>query len=103
VFELYYLPSFKRDLAAIAGYITKKLQAPKAALDLIDSVEAAVLQLRDSPFAHRLYQPLIPIDAEYRILPVKNYLVFYIVLEDKNTVELHRIIYKRRDLPQLVH
>jgi addiction module RelE/StbE family toxin len=36
----------------------------------------------------------------YRKLLVKNYLVFYVVLG--STVEIHRIIYKKRHLSQLI-
>jgi len=43
---------------------------------------------------------LKPIKTEYRVLTVKNYLVFYVVLEE--TIEIHRIIYRKRNLSQLI-
>jgi plasmid stabilization system protein ParE len=48
----------------------------------------------------RLYRPLKPINTEYRVMTVKNYLVFYTVL--KETIEIHRVVYKKRNLSQLI-
>jgi addiction module RelE/StbE family toxin len=100
MFEIKYLPSFHQELDAIMEYITYTLEAPRAALNLLDELEKAIIKLKDMPLAHRLYRPIKPLSAEYRILTVKNYLVFYIVQEE--TIEIHRIIYKKRNLSQLI-
>ncbi|MDR3284099.1 MAG: type II toxin-antitoxin system RelE/ParE family toxin [Treponema sp.] len=100
MYSLSYLPGFRKDLEAIVDYITTALEAPKAALDLLDAVEQTCQNLMQFPFAHRLFQFPKPIDTEYRVLPVKNYLVFYTVAD--MTIEIHRIIYKKRNLPQLI-
>ena len=81
-------------------YITINLEAPQAALNLLDELEKSITNLKEFPLAHRLYRPIKPIPTEYRVLTVKNYLVFYVVLE--NTIEIHRMIYKKRNLSQLV-
>ena len=81
-------------------YITFTLEAPRAALNLLDELEKAINNLKILPLAHRLYRPIKPIQTEYRVLTVKNYLVFYVVLEE--TIEIHRIIYKKRDLSKLI-
>ena len=98
--EIKYLPSFQQELNAITDYIIFTLEAPQAALNLLDELEKSINNLKEYPLAHRLYRPVKPIQAEYRVLTVKNYLVFYIVLED--TIEIHRIIYKKRNLSQLI-
>jgi addiction module RelE/StbE family toxin len=98
--EIKYLPSFQHDLNAIVEYITYTLQAPGAASNLLDDLEKSINDLKGFPFAHRLYRPVKPIPAGYRVLTVKNYLVFYIVIEE--TIEIHRIIYKKRNLSQLI-
>jgi len=46
------------------------------------------------------YLPSFQLQTEYRVLTVKNYLVFYVVLEE--TIEIHRIIYRKRNLSQLI-
>jgi addiction module RelE/StbE family toxin len=98
--EIKYLPSFQQDLDAIVEYITYALKAPGAALNLLDDLEKSINGLREFPFAHRLYRPVKPIPAEYRVFTIKNYLVFYIVIEE--TIEIHRIIYKKRNLSPLI-
>ena len=98
--EIKYLPSFYYELDAIVEYITYTLEAPQAASNLLDELERSINDLKDFPLARRLYRPIKPIATEYRILTVKNYLVFYVVLE--NSIEIHRIIYKKRDLSKLL-
>jgi len=98
--DIVYLPSFQQDIDSITDYITYTLEAPKAALNLLDELEKSIKDLKMFPLAHRLYRPIKPILTEYRVLTVKNYLVFYVVLE--KTIEIHRIIYKKRNLSQLI-
>ena len=98
--EIKYLPAFQKDLNAIIEYITFNLEAPQAALNLLNELEKSINDLKIFPLAHRLYRPLKPIPTEYRVISVKNYLVFYVVI--KNTIEIHRIIYKKRNLSQLI-
>ncbi|MDR0289401.1 MAG: type II toxin-antitoxin system RelE/ParE family toxin [Treponema sp.] len=98
--EITYLPSFQQELNSIVDYITFTLEAPRAAVNLLDELEKAINALKIFPLAHRLYRPIRPIQTEYRVLPVKNYLVFYVVLE--KTIEIHRIIFKKRNLSQLI-
>jgi addiction module RelE/StbE family toxin len=98
--EIKYLPSFQQELNAIVDYITFTLEAPQAASNMLDELEKSINYLKIFPLAHRLYRPIKPIPTAYRVLTVKNYLVFYVVLE--KTIEIHRIIYKKRNLSQLI-
>jgi len=100
MFEIKYLPSFQQELDFIVEYISVTLEAPRAALNLIDELETSIDNLKTFPHAHRLYRPIKPIKTQYRILTVKNYLVFYTVLGE--IIEIHRIIYKKRNLSQLI-
>jgi plasmid stabilization system protein ParE len=65
--EVKYLPSFQQDLDAIVGYIIYTLEAPRAASNLLDDLEKSITDLKEFPFAHRLYRPVKPIPAEYRV------------------------------------
>ncbi len=98
VYTLRYLPLAREDLLAILEYHQAALQAPLAAGKLLDDMEAALLRLQTFPYAQRIYQPLRPLIPEYRLLPVRNYAVFYIVIEPEKIVEVHRIVYMGRDL-----
>ena len=98
--RLRYLVTAQQDLEGITDYITDTLKAPKAALDFVDNIEAGVNRLLEHPYSCRIYQPIKPIDTEYRVLVVKNHLVFYVVLDD--VVEVHRVVYGRRNLPNII-
>ena len=98
--EIKYLPSFLQELDAIVEYITYTLGAPQAASNLLDELEKSIHNLKNFPLAHRLYRPVKPIQTEYRVLTVKNYLIFYVFLGE--TIEIHRIVYKKRNLSQLI-
>lgn len=91
--KLKYLPLAKKDLKEITNYIAINLKAPKAAMDLLDALENSKYRLQQFPYSGKVYQPIIPLEPEFRILPVKNYLVFYIVKEYE--VEIQRIVYSK--------
>jgi len=98
--DIKYLPSFYQELDAIVDYISITLEAPRAALNLVNELDIGIKNLKKFPNAHRLYRPIKPIKTQYRILTVGNYLVFYVVFE--KYIEIHRIIYKKRNLSQLI-
>lgn len=50
------------------------------------------------PYSCRVYQPVKPLEQEYRIMSVKNYAVSYTVDEQNKLVEITRVFYAKRDL-----
>lgn len=98
MYKLSYLPVAKHDIADAVNYIADKLFAPKAALDLLDALDKSISRLADFPHSCRVYQPVMPLEQEYRIMTVKNYAVFYTVNEQEKLVEIYRVIYAKRDL-----
>ena len=98
--DIKYLPSFYQELDIIVDYISITLEAPRAALNLVNELDAGIKNLKKFPNAYRLYRPIKPIKTQYRILTVGNYLVFYVVFE--KYIEIHRMIYKKRNLSQLI-
>jgi len=95
-----YLPIAQKDLQDVILYLLDNLKSPKAAMDFIETLDKSILRLRQYPYSCRLYQPQKPLECEYRFLPVKNYLVFYIVTE--NIIEVHRIIYSKMNLKMII-
>ncbi|HBQ86267.1 MAG TPA: type II toxin-antitoxin system RelE/ParE family toxin [Syntrophomonas sp.] len=100
MYEIRYLPMARKDLADIINYIAGHLQAPKAALDLLNSLDEAISRLEQFPYSCEVYQPIRPLTYEYRLLPVRNYAVFYVV--KAQVVEIHRIVYSRMDLNKII-
>lgn len=98
MYRLSYLPIANRDITYTVNYIAETLAAPKAALDLLEALDESISRLKDFPYSCRVYQPLKPLEQEYRILTFKNYAVFYTVNEQDKLVEIYRLIYAKRDL-----
>ncbi|MCM0760991.1 type II toxin-antitoxin system RelE/ParE family toxin [Sporomusa sphaeroides] len=99
MYDIRYLPLARKDLTAITTYIADQLNAPQAAMNLLDSLDEAISRLRLFPYSCKVYQPVKALNSEYRLLPVKNYAVFYVVKEQ--FVEIHRIVYAKMDLRKL--
>ncbi|HLR52877.1 MAG TPA: type II toxin-antitoxin system RelE/ParE family toxin [Candidatus Avamphibacillus sp.] len=69
-------------------------------MHLVDALDNSISKLQRFPYAYNFYQAVESLEAKYRILPVKNYLVFYVVTE--HAVEIHRIVYAKRNLPKII-
>jgi len=100
MYEIKYLPLARKDLADITNYIANHLKAPKAAMDLLDSMDESISKLKQFPYSCKVYQPIKALTDEYRMLPIKNYAVFYVV--KTQVVEIHRIVYSRMDLSEII-
>ena len=100
MYKLEYLPLALQDLHEITSYIADILKVPHAAMNLLDTFDNSISRLRQFPYSCKIYQAEELLKTEYRMLPVKNYLVFYVVTE--NTVEIHRIIYAGMDYEKLI-
>lgn len=84
----------------LTGYIAYILNAPKVAVDLVDELDISISKLQEFPYVCGIYHLIESFETEYRMLPVKNYLVFYVALEHE--VEIHRIIYEKMDLQRYI-
>ncbi len=81
----------------IIYYIAHELKAPDAALHLLDALEESFVSLAYLP--HRI--PLVN-EEPWRTkgihrLPVKNFLVYFWIDEDKMNVQITAVIYGKRD------
>ena len=100
MYKIRYLPLALDDLKSITRYITYQLKAPQAAERLLSKIDKEVLKIAENPFRCHLYNSIEKLKHEYRILHINNYSLFYVVNNDK--VEIHRVIYSRRDIPQIL-
>jgi len=97
MYRLSYLPVANRDLAEAVDYIAETLAAPQVALDLLNALDDSISRLQYFPYSCPVYLPVKPLEHEYRILPVKNHVVFYTVNEADRVVEVCRVLHTRRD------
>jgi addiction module RelE/StbE family toxin len=92
----------ERDLTDICKYIAEKLHSPGAALAFLDDVEKRVSALDDMPYKYALVSDKRLAIMGIRKIPVKNYLVFYLVDEEKQSVAVVRVLYGRRNWSCLI-
>jgi len=100
MYKPHYLPLALDDLKEIVRYITNKLEAPKAAENLVLKIDKEVKKIAENPFRCHVYMSPINLMHEYRVLHINNYSLFYVV--EKDIIEIHRIIYSKRNLPQIL-
>ena len=103
-YRLRYLRQFYEDLVATVSYISGTLHNPSAALSLIDDVERAIMERLESPEVFEKYKGERDRECPYYRIRVRNYLVFYVVLDDgeSKVMEVRRFLYGRRCLDSLL-
>ncbi len=98
MYDIVYLPIAKNVINKIILYISEELKSPSAALDLLNEFEKSITVLRDFPYSYKLYESNIKIKNKYRVIPIKNYLIFYMVRQDVPIIEIYRVLYARRNI-----
>ena len=99
-YNLRILPLFEDDLNEILDYISFHLHNPSAADTLIDDVEDAIQKRLLFPDSVEPYPSTREREHLYYTIQVRNYTVFYVVIDD--TMEVRRILYSRRNLQNLI-
>ncbi|MBR4910446.1 MAG: type II toxin-antitoxin system RelE/ParE family toxin [Clostridia bacterium] len=97
-YDVFYTAKARDDLEEIYEYIAFSLQEPVTAGKMYQNIIAAVHTLKTFPLRNALYENEPWRSRGLRKLPVKNFLVFYTVNEEKNAVRIIRIMYGARDL-----
>lgn len=87
------LPIAEHDLADVVDYLAQFYES--TALRQYDRIVEKIKELPNFPEKYEAYMTGQYLLA-YRRMPVDNYLVFYVVLED--TIEIHRILHGSRDI-----
>lgn len=99
-YRLRFLPLFAEDLLEITTYITSNLQNPEAANRLVNEIEDAIDKRLENPLIFAPYNSRKPrINPYYRIY-VKNYTIFYVVIDD--IMEVRKILYSKRDFDNIL-
>lgn len=93
-------PKAADDLKEIFEYIAFSLCEKKTALDMLDLLQKSIFSLDEMPGRYRIYETEPWKSRNLRIMPVKNYIVFYISDESSKTVNIVRVIYGSRDLEE---
>ena len=88
----------RQDLRDIYEYIAFTLLAPDAARNISERIMETVGSLESMPKRNPLYKDEPWHSQGVRFVPVRNYLVFYTVNDETDTVSIARIMYGGRDI-----
>lgn len=104
-YKLRYLPMFYEDLEEAIVYITEVLNNKSAANNLLDEVEAAILERQSVAESFEPYHSLKERRYSYYRIYVKNFVVYYVVIDDEGDdkiMEVRRFLYNKQDVKHLL-
>ena len=104
-YKLRYLPLFYKDLEEKIVYIAEELHNEKAANDLLDEVEAAILERQLMAESFEPYRSLRERRYPYYRIYVKNFVVYYVVINDEGVdkiMDVRRFLYNKQDVKRLL-
>ena len=90
----------KEDLIKIKNYIESGLENPLAADNVIRGILDCAKQLEIFPESGSKLNEKIKAETDYCYLISGNYMIFYTI--DSVLIRISRIIYGKRDYPQLL-
>ena len=95
-------PIADQDIEEISDYIAYELKNEIAAVDFLEKLEYQILRLEEFPFSCEVVTEKLLRLKGYRKLLVNNYIVFYIVDEQKREVDIVRVLYAMRAYKDLL-
>ena len=97
-----YSPAARDDLKTIYSYIAFQLKERQTARNQSNRIRNAIRSLDRFPNRHTAVEWEPWSSMGMRRLPVDNFLVFYLVNEEKHLVTVVRIFYGGRDIERLI-
>lgn len=104
-YRLSYLPLFYEDLDEKITYIAEVLKNPKAANDLLDKVEVAIMERLPVAESFEPYHSVRERKYPYYRIYVDNYIIYYVVINDDLDdliMEIRRFLYNGQNRDKLV-
>ncbi len=104
-YRLSYLPLFYEDLDEKVTYIAEKLKNPKAANDLLDKVESAIMERLPVAESFEPYHSVRERRYSYYRIYVDNYVIYYVVIDDDPNdwvMEVRRFLYNGQNRDNMV-
>jgi plasmid stabilization system protein ParE len=97
MYKLVFSKLIYSDIDSSYNYIKEKLEAPKAADNLIEELIEVLNYLKGTPFTRALVQDKYLASLEIRSIKVKNYVLYYTVDDRYKIINVIRFLYNRRD------
>ena len=96
-YEVKLTPQAIGQIEETVQYISKILLTPETAQKWVDTLQREIRKLDSMPLRYPLTEEEPWRTKGIRKMPVKNFLVYYLVDEEKKTVWVTAVIYGRRD------
>lgn len=96
--KILYSARAKEDLESIYEYIAYDLYEPDTAADQVRAIMNAISNLDEMPMKYRQYDVEPWASKGMRIISVGNYVILYLPEENRNEVNIVRIMYGGRDI-----
>ena len=85
------------DVDSCYDYINENLKNPNAANNLIMEIINKLNIISENPKSRPLVRDEYLANLGYRLITVKNYMIFYIIGEDNKHLKIVRFLYCKRD------
>ncbi|SDK09155.1 type II toxin-antitoxin system RelE/ParE family toxin [Natronincola ferrireducens] len=95
-------PRAVADLDNIFKYISEELFAASVAGNILERIEREIMRLKDFPFSCNYVADEYLRNKGYRKLIVDNYIVFYLVEEEKKQAIIMRVLYGKQKYENLL-
>jgi plasmid stabilization system protein ParE len=96
MFAVNILEQAECDIDEICAYVSQ--WSANAAGHFLDDIGAGLKKISENP---RIY-PRYPQHRDYRSMLVHNYLVFYKIDDEDNTVNVYRVLHGKRDIANIL-
>ena len=97
MYRLRFSKLFIKDVDASYNYIKDTLKAPMAANNLIKEILEKLNNIKENPNIRPLVQDEYLASLGYRLISVKNYIIFYTIGNDNKHIKVIRFLYNRRN------
>ena len=97
------LEAARADIDEIYEYIANVLHNPIAAIRRVALIEQAIASLDKSPGRFALVRDDQLMLEGYRMIVVKNHLVFFVIYESEKLVSIERVLYGRRNWQNILN
>ncbi len=98
IYEVITTKQADTDMRGIYEYIAFELCSPDNAAGQLDRLEEHILGLEEFPEKFKPYEKEPWYSQGLRVMPVDNYLVFYILDKEAGLVTIIRVMYSGRDV-----
>ena len=94
-YQVHITSTAEHDIMCAADYIEFTLKNPDAADHLLDAVTGQIGSLTDLPQKFRVVDDPVLASLGIRFVIINNYLAFYTIDEEKQTVIIVRFLYQK--------